>query len=208
MSLKAALEQLGFAPCYHMIEVFSHAADVPIWEAAARGEKVDWQRLLAGWQAAVDWPPCSFYQELMAVYPEAKVILTEREPAKWYESAKNTIYLVRQQAQAAPPPMAHAADSGQAVNPMQMINQLIWDGDFHGRFDDPSYAMGVFERHNADVKKNVPPERLLVYDIRQGWEPLCQFLDVPVPQGTPFPHLNDTAAFLAMIGRMREGDAR
>jgi Sulfotransferase domain len=205
MSLKVALEQLGFGPCYHMIEVFSHVDDVPAWERAARGEKVDWKSLLAGWESAVDWPPCTFYEQLMEVYPEAKVILTPRDPEKWYESTTNTIWQAKLQAHRTP------RDPNARVVPMMramgMINQLIWEGTFHDRFQDKAYAIEIFEKNTADVKKKVPAERLLVYEIQEGWEPLATFLGVPVPADKPFPRVNDTASFLDMIKRTQPGAA-
>src|SRR5207248_1610854 len=95
MSLKVALEELGFRPCYHMIEVFERPADIAVWEVAAMGKPIDWAALFAGYQATVDWPACIFYKELMHVYPDAKVILTVRNPENWYESAKSTIFQMR-----------------------------------------------------------------------------------------------------------------
>src|SRR5205823_4535388 len=95
MSLKVALEELGFSPCYHMIEVFERPADIAVWEGAAVGKPIDWEALFAGYQATVDWPACIFYKELMQVYPDAKVLLTVRNPENWYESANSTIFQMR-----------------------------------------------------------------------------------------------------------------
>jgi hypothetical protein len=94
-SLQVALEELGFTRCYHMTEVFAHPEHAAAWSAARRGESVDWDTLFAGYQAAVDWPPCAFYQELLDRFPDAKVILTVRDADKWYESALQTIYYAR-----------------------------------------------------------------------------------------------------------------
>jgi len=92
LSLKQALETLGFGKCYHMAEVFQHPEHVPVWRAAAHGKSVDWDAVFDGYQASVDWPSCSFWQEQMARYPDAKVVLSERDPERWYESVMNTIY--------------------------------------------------------------------------------------------------------------------
>src|SRR5918911_5138613 len=92
MSLKAALEEIGYGPCYHMIDLFEKPEHVPLWQAATRGELVDWQELFAGYQATVDWPGAAFYKELMQAYPVAKVLLSVRDPEKWYASTRNTIY--------------------------------------------------------------------------------------------------------------------
>ena len=94
LSVKAALEELGVGPCYHMVEVFDKPGHVALWQAAAEGKSIDWEELFADYNAVVDWPACTFYQQLMQAYPEAKVLLTVRDPQSWYESTKNTIYQV------------------------------------------------------------------------------------------------------------------
>lgn len=189
MSLKVALKELGFGPCYHMSEVFEHPEHVPLWEAAARGEPVDWEELLAGYQSTADWPGCTFYKELMKVYPEAKVLLTVRDPDKWYESARNTIYATGNIPD--PPP-------GKRI-----VDKLVWEQTFDGNFEERQYAIEVFSKHNEGVKKHVPPERLLVYEVKVGWEPLCEFLGAVVPRDQPFPRLNDTEAFKQMVHQAR-----
>lgn len=190
MSLKAALEELGYVKCYHMVELLGNLKQAPAWEAASRGEPVDWDAIFQGYQATVDWPGCNFYAQFMERYPDAKVILTVRDPDRWYESARQTIYHVRD---------TFPAWVGR-LNPrirrfMSMLDQLIWVGMFEGKFEDKTFATGVFNRHNEAVKRAVPPDRLLVYEIKEGWGPLCAFLGVPAPEGKPFPHLNDTAEF-------------
>jgi hypothetical protein len=185
MSLKVALEELGCGPCYHMMEVFEKPRHIELWQGAAEGRPVDWGELFTGYNSAVDWPACSFYQQLMDAYPEAKVLLTVRDPEKWYQSVRNTIYPTTMEESDVPELRAHR----------QMTRTLIWQGTFEGRFEDKQHAIAVFERHNQEVKRYVPAERLLVYEVQDGWEPLCRFLDVPVPEAKPFPRLNDTAAF-------------
>lgn len=185
MSLKVALETLGLGPCYHMYEVFGKSGHVAMWQAAAEGRPIDWDALFADYDAAVDWPTCRFYATLLNRYPEAKVLLTVRDPEKWYASAMNTIYYTSSARSGDPERQAH----------LDMINAVVWDGTFDGRFEDKTHAISVFERHNEEVKQRVPSERLLVYEVGQGWEPLCRFLDVPVPVDTPFPRLNDTVSF-------------
>jgi Sulfotransferase domain len=91
-SLKAALEELGFGPCYHMMKVFEHPEHADFWEAVWRGEPVNWDKVLEGYEATVDWPACTFYGELMERHPEAKVLLSVRDPERWYESMRSTIY--------------------------------------------------------------------------------------------------------------------
>ena len=202
MSLKAALEELGFDPCYHMSEVFENPVHIETWDAAANGGPVNWEQLLGGYEATVDWPGCSFYEELMAKYPDAKVLLSVRDPDRWYESVSNTIYNIRRMSTASPFTVAIFSVAGVFVPRMKhgarMVNNLIWDGTFDGRFEDRRYATRVFERHNENVIKNVPADRLLVYEVEEGWEPLCGFLDVEVPR-KPFPHLNDSGNFRKMV---------
>ncbi|HEX2742264.1 MAG TPA: sulfotransferase [Rubrobacter sp.] len=197
-SLKAALEELGFDPCYHMTEVFAHPEHADFWKAAWRGDNVDWEGVLGGYEAAVDWPACTFYRELMQRYPEAKVLLSVRDPEPWYKSTRGTIYELSMLVEKSTlPRLIFGAISllifgGFAGGRSGMANDIIWQGTFDGRFEDKDYAIEVFERHNEEVKRSVPPSRLLVYDVREGWGPLCEFLGVDEPE-EPFPRLNDTA---------------
>lgn len=188
LSLKHALEELGFGPCYHMTELFDKPGADEQWQAIAMGEPVDWNTVFEGYQATVDWPACTFYQELMQAYPEAKVLLTIRDPEKWYESTYSTIYQVSHQN---PALSSH----------VRMVNAIIWERTFNSKFEHKDYAISVFLRHIEEVKHSVPPEKLLVYDVKEGWQPLCAFLRVEVPTATPFPHLNDRANF---VGRLRQ----
>lgn len=188
LSLKAALETLGFRPCYHMVEVFARPQDIAVWQDAADGKPVDWKALFRGYEAEVDWPASLFYDQLMSVYPDAKVLLTVRDPERWYESTFNTIYLARQQGSISTLP----ADLQERFWPL--IDALAWNGIFHGKFEDKQYAIDVFNRFNQEVQNRVPAGKLLVFEVREGWEPLCQFLGVDVPD-VPFPRLNDTEAF-------------
>jgi len=194
MSLKAALEELGFGPCYHMVEVFGHPEHADVWQAAWRGEQVDWGAFLGDYRAAVDWPACTFYEELKERYPDAKVLLSVRDPERWYESVRNTIYELSVVVPRSPASRAVLAVIGLFRGRFagDMAKEIIWDGTCGGRFEDRAYAMEVFERHNEEVKRRVPPEKLLVYEVKEGWGPLCEFLGVEEPD-KPFPRLNDTA---------------
>ena len=197
MSLKVALDQLGFGPCYHMTEVFQHPDHLPAWEAATRGEAVDWEALLADYRATVDWPAAAFYDRLLERYPMAKVLLSVRDSQRWYDSVANTI---RQAGRLARETGASPADPRFAnrVQAGRMIEALIWQGTFGGAFEDRERAIAVYEAHNRAVQERVPADQLLVFEVREGWDPLCRFLDVRVP-ATPFPHLNDTASFQEMV---------
>lgn len=197
-SLKTALEQLGFGPTYHMAEVFQHPDHVALWQAAGEGGSIDWERLLDGYQSAVDWPASAFYRELMDLYPDAKVILTVRDPERWHQSGVNTIFPAR--------PWGPEDDvSPEMREHGRMVETIVWNGIFNGSVLDRNHAIDIFNRHNATVQENVPQDRLLVYDVAQGWEPLCAFLGVPVP-ATEFPCLNDTKSFQER--RIFQPDAR
>jgi hypothetical protein len=196
MSLKVALETLGFDPCYHMTEVFAHPEHAGFWISAWRGEPADWDGVLGGYEAAVDWPACSFYEELMERDPGAKVILSVRDPERWYESVRNTIYKLSVVVPRHPiyrigyKLVSFFVFRGPGI--VDLAGEIIWRGTFDGRFEDKTYAIEVFERHSAEVQRRVPEDRLLVYDVKAGWEPLCEFLGVEVPD-EPFPRTNDTA---------------
>ena len=194
LSLKTALEMLGFGPCYHMQElILNHPEHVDTWVDALHGRPVDWQHFFKEYQATVDYPGCNYYQALMAVYPEAKVILTVRDPEKWYESAYQTIYAISKVV-----PRWIGFVNPQRAKLREIIGDQIWQRQF-GNFEDRQQSLAVFNQYNEAVKRFVPPERLLVFEVKQGWAPLCQFLGVPIPQDQPFPHLNDTAEFRRRI---------
>lgn len=196
LSLKAALEELGLGPCYHMIELLANPERVTFWEAVERGEAVSWDDLFEGYAAGIDFPVFRHYQTLAEYYPDAKVILSVRDPERWYESALNTIY------RAGPPPLQKVLMAfqlpfsprlRQLIRVFRLAGQ-VWRKDFGGRFEDKAYALAAYTAHNERVKELIPPERLLVYEVSQGWEPLCAFLEVPVPD-KPFPRLNDRLSF-------------
>jgi Sulfotransferase domain len=197
-SLKAALEKLGFGPCYHMTEVFAHPEHADLWVSAWRKEPVDWDKVLEGYEATMDWPACTFYEELMERNPEAKVLLSVRDPERWYESTRTTIYeLSMLLDSSAIARLIFGLSSllifgGFAGGRSSLVNDIIWQGTFDGRFEDKAYAIEVYERHNDEVRRRVPAGRLLVYQVKEGWGPLCEFLGVPEPEA-PFPHLNDAA---------------
>jgi hypothetical protein len=184
LSIKAALEELGFGPCYHMSETHKNPDHRKVWGSAARGEPVDWREVLKGYEATMDWPWCTYYKELMRAFPDAKVLLSVRDPEEWYESTITTIYSmykISRYISHGPAPVPAGGGIG------------IWGDTFSGHFEDREQAIAVFERHNEEVVRHVPPERLLVYEAKEGWGPLCEFLGVGVPEGLPFPHLNGYA---------------
>jgi hypothetical protein len=194
-SLQLALQELGFDPCYHMSEVPQRAGHIDLWYAAVQGASVDWDTLLGRYQATVDFPGCLFYRELMARYPDAKVLLSVRDPERWYESTYETIY---QATNSVPlwfrilfPPMGKL---------YEMVHHSTWQGLFQGQFADRQRAVQTFVAWNEQVQRDVPAEKLLVYNVKAGWGPLCAFLDIPAPN-KPFPHVNDRAEMLPTYPR-------
>ena len=169
-SLKVALEHLGFGPAHHMFEVRDHPEQLP------------------GWQALADWPGARYWRELAAHYPDAKVILTVRDADTWFDSVQATI-------------AKFMAGRGSYDDPhingvAEMANKLIVDGVFDGRMFERSYATRLFNAHIAEVEASIPASRLLVFDVREGWAPLCAFLGVGVP-AISFPRLNPSKQFIS-----------
>ena len=186
LSLKNALETLGFASCYHMLELNLEKNEDLAWSALARGEKVDFDVLFEGYQASVDWPSCNFWREQLAWYPDAKVILSERDPESWYASIMNTIYPASLAASKLEDPLFQRRS--------KMVFEVVWDGLFDGRMEDKDHVIGIYLEHNKAVKDSVPADRLLVFESSQEWGPLCEFLEVPLP-AEPYPRVNTTEDF-------------
>jgi hypothetical protein len=205
MSLKYALEELDFAKCYHFIELYDNPEHPPIWLSASRGEPVDWERIFEGYQATVYWSPCYDYLELLKRYPDAKVILTVRDPEKWYQSMHDTIYkfnrltFLRKVFLLTMGLFKPEFKRLYAVWHLQ--EQTTWQKTFKGQFHNKKYAIEVFTNHIEEIKSKVPADRLLVFNIKDGWEPLCHFLKVPVPD-TPFPRVNDSTSFIELRSKL------
>lgn len=202
-SLKAALERLGSAPCDHMGEVFLHPERAPLWHEAvaakARGDDFDWERLYAGYMATTDWPGAFFWRELATAYPHAKVLLSVRDPDRWYDSARRTIWALRGNPEIGQTIAAAIGRADGVAWMPELVDAVVFEGTFGGRFADKAHAIRVFAEHNAAVQAAIPPERLLVFAVEQGWEPLCRFLGVPVPADEPFPRLNEGANLEALL---------
>jgi Sulfotransferase domain len=184
LSLTMALEQLDFGPCHHMRDVFGNMVEqVPLWSAAVNG-KPDWPTIFKGYASAVDWPTASFYRELHEVYPQAKVILTLRSPESWYESYSATIRELVADRERLPTTMHDWHAMSNSVKALVGIS---------GKMDKPS-LMQAFNAHNETVKQTIPASQLLIFQVKDGWAPLCEFLAVPVPEGD-FPRSNDSTTF-------------
>jgi hypothetical protein len=193
-SLREALIQLGYGPCYHMIEVMKSQERIAFWQRVAAGEQVNWLKHFSDFNSGVDVPPSLYYKELMAAYPDAKIILTVRDDAeRWYDSMFDGLFfsnsITNGWRRYVIPPYTRYTD---------MVKAVLWNGFFEGRFAEKDYAMTAYEKHNAEVIAYVPADRLLVFNVKEGWGPLCKFLDAPVPAGVPFPHTNDRRMVKAM----------
>ena len=189
MSLKAALDQLGY-PCYHMVECFPKGPEHwKHWEQVGSSSP-DWDALFEGFIATVDFPACTSYAPLAEHYPGAKVVLTVRDPEKWFNSVQSTIF-AKEWMEFLP---------GTEAGPYM---QATINNYFDGRMHDRDHLIRRFNEHVADVKENIEPERLLVFEVADGWEPLCQFLELPAPE-TDFPHVNETDAIKGLIRAIME----
>lgn len=185
-SLKLALEHLGFGPCHHMFEIRDHPELLPDWEAAARGEAVGWDNIFRNYRSQVDWPGARYWRELAAHFPKSKVILTIRDPEGWYESIQATVLPFLAARGKHPAPYVNAiAEMGHQTVAVQVFNDRLRERD---------HAIKVFKRHIDEVQTEIPAERLLTFDLRDGWQPLCAFLGVSVP-GIPFPKTNSSKQF-------------
>lgn len=192
-SLQTALQQLLGGDCYHMTVVFERLDDVAVWRRALAGEPPDWDAFLEGFVAAVDWPASMLWPELAEAYPNAPVILSTRTDAgTWWGSVEATIlpHLLGE------PDPEHAEwfEMGKDL-------QARMGCDWH----DPAAAMAAYERHNAEVRSTIPPERLVEWQAGDGWEPICRALGVPIPN-EPFPRVNTREEWAARaLEREEEG---
>lgn len=201
LTQKVALEMLGLEPCYHWVNILADLNEVDVWNRALDGEAV-WDEVFAGYEATVDWPGGYFWRELMDYYPDAKVLLSVRDPEKWEPSFRETIWnmghgesLLRLMASA----RGHV--DPQWARYLKLVDRMFWveKGTFAtSGGETPEQLIAEFNRHNEEVKATVPPERLLVWNVTEGWEPLCEFLEIPVP-AEPMPHANDRETFLGRV---------
>jgi hypothetical protein len=205
-SLKEAIEYLGFGPCYHMFDIVEQPGRIRRWQDAADGRSVDWDHIFAGYESVMDFPAAVFWREIVGHYPAAKVILTVRDPDRWYDSAAKTIFSKAIAAERRGLPGRIAFRALTRLSPdfgafTRMVTATVLQRMFGGTVSDRGHAIDVFNRHIKEVIGEVSAERLLVYDVAQGWAPLCAFLDVPEPVGRPFPRGNDLASFHEDEGR-------
>jgi len=187
-SLKLAINRLGFGPCHHMEAVLQNrSVQVPLWSTALEGDP-NWPALYDGFESAVDWPTAKFFRELNGANPAAKFILTDRDPDNWAKSFSQTIYTLIGKRDEAPQDMQAWID---------MSSEIIAKTGFPAGLDEAGLR-AAFIAHNDAVRAAIPADRLLVYQVKQGWEPLCAFLGVPVPD-EDFPRTNDRSEFWDLV---------
>jgi len=178
-SLMLALEKLLGGPCYHMAKVFDRPADVALWKKASEGGAVDWKSMFAEFKAGVDWPICAFAVDLVEVYPDALILLSNRDFESWWKSASTTIF----------------PSSGQAEGEWRDMVEALFGNTFTSELDNKEACRAAFERHYRHVRENIPAERLLEWTAADGWAPICDALGLAVPDEA-FPHTNTTEEFL------------
>lgn len=183
-SLKSALEVLGYDPCHHMKVLLSNPEEEALWRRVVKGEDITWDEAYAGYNAAVDFPTCYYWREVAAHYPDAPLILTVRSPESWYASMTKSIFPILKK----------------LTDPESIGLAMISEGTFDGRIDDSDHVIAVYEKHNADIKAAFSSDRLLVYELGGGWEPICDFLGKPVPD-EPYPHSNTGEEFNEFFDR-------
>jgi len=199
LTQKVALEQLGLGPCYHWVNVLADLSHVQLWDRALDGE-APWQEIFGEHRSSTDWPGGYFYRELMDAFPDAKVLLSVRDGESWERSFRETI-VDMSFGDTLMPLLAHARAQ---VSPefdayLKLVDRMFWgpQGTF-AEGHEPEQLIEQMHAHNERVKRTVPAERLLVWQVTDGWEPLCEFLGVEVPDG-PLPHANDRGTFLDRV---------
>ena len=192
-SLKLALETLLGEPCYHMYELFNRRGDVAGWQVAADGGDPDWHRLLDGWGATVDWPASAFYADQAAAFPEAKVLLSHRDPASWWRSATATIFK----------PRSPAPDPDAEPSPIQLLMRKIF-ADAGVDPTNEAASIEAFKRHNERVRATIAPDRVIEWQPGDGWGPICGGLGIEIPD-VEFPHSNSTLGFSEVAEQAQKG---
>ena len=203
----AALNQLGF-PCYHMQEVILNKANkshLDFWRKVANtppGTQNDWTQVFAKYTATVDNPGCCVWRELLTAYPDAKVLLTlhPRGAEAWYDSTIDTIYFTETMWQFKV--LEWLTPFGRKFG--DMSRKLIWQRSLRGTMSDKAKAIARYSAYVDEVRAEVPPDKLLIFEVTQGWDPLCAFLGVEKPK-TPFPNLNDRASIKKTIQGVMAG---
>ena len=192
LSTKMALETLGLGPCYHMKELYGHPEHLPLWQRFSLGDSVDWPSVFAGYQSTVDWPATTAWAELVDHYPEAKVVVNVRPVDAWADSMLATVcrlLTVRKRH-----PDAYAREV------LEVANRLINERTFDNKINDRETLVSAFEAHTDALRQRLPSDRVLFFEVTDGWAPLCDFLGCAVPD-TPFPRSNAREEFWDIFGQ-------
>ena len=208
-TLKRSLETLGHKRVYHMKELLVNPERLHYWKTLSETGTTDWDGLYDGYDATVDFPGYPWYKEHMKQYPEAKVILTVRDFESWYKSVHSTVWQAGPQTPGEKFKMMGkllaSSRARKVVSCIKFFKKIFFAGEMDGKFEDKNYAKKAWENHIAEVKNHVPQEKLLIYDVRDGWAPLCAFLGVPEP-AEPLPHLNKKENFKEMLPKLMKGE--
>lgn len=209
-SLKVALEILGYDKCYHMKELLNSPEQVHFWHSLFKTGKTDFETLFEGYQATTDFPGCLAYQALWEQYPDAKFILTERDAEQWHTSVMNTVYpalhrdlmgklkLMRK--------MFFSARLRKISKVFHLLKENFFEGLYQGNFADRNATIQIYKATNAEIRNTIPAEQLLVFNIAEGWGPLCTFLNKPVPD-VEFPNINKRENFKTQVKHMLDTGA-
>ena len=192
-SMQTALNMLGVGPCHHMVEVFAHPESMQWWVDASEG-KPDWDLIFKDYQSMVDYPGAAYWKQIADHFPGAKVLHTVRDPDKWWESTQATIFA----------PGSAPLQTGGGLRD-RFFNSFV--GPLRDHLADRAYMTDYFRKHTEAVKAAIPAERLLVFEVGEGWDRLCKFLGVPVP-AEPYPSENSTAEFQARVKAQAQAAAR
>lgn len=191
MSTKIALGMLGFGPTHHMTEVFANPHQVPLWKAAINGEDIDWETVFQGYGSQVDWPGAMFWHETSIAFPQAKIVHTERPEADWWASFSKTIGKLGGVYQDMPLP-PHISEMFSAA-------MRGFEKRYGSRLAEKDASIAAYRRNNQRVRELIPADRLLVFNVADGWDPLCAHLGVPVP-AEPFPNTHPREEFWEELG--------
>ena len=187
LSIKIALEYLGLGPCHHMVDVFANPEQLPHWQAAADGQPVDWDEVFAGYAAAIGWPSTHYWRELANKYPNSRILLSVRPADHWWKSFSNTIGTMLE--------IRSAVSNEYFRSATAMAHKIIAEQTFGSAMNDKTAALFALQKRIDEVKQAIPGERLLIFDVLDGWGPLCKFLSLPIPD-SDFPCSNSKNEFL------------
>jgi hypothetical protein len=198
-TLRKVIEELGLGPCYNSSELFTRPRGIEFWEGLEKKERVDFDEFFKDYNAIIGFPGYIFHRELKKQYPEAKVILSVRDPEMWYEDIASTVFesasshVNKKYAEEVRAFDPYLADCIERIHSLQL--RFMEEGYFEGRFDDKQYSTQRYVQWSEEIKKIYKDDDLLVYQVTEGWGPICDFLGVPLPEGKPYPHENDPETF-------------